>query len=53
MAADDRLVKTGGWMGMILAAFAFFLALTEPREVSCGREIPPVGHLAKNWPGCT
>jgi succinate-acetate transporter protein len=40
-------VKTGGWIGIILAGFAFYLALAELCEVSYGREILPVGHLAK------
>ena len=42
------LVKTGGWVGIILAGFAFYLALAELCEVSYGREILPVGHLAKS-----
>ncbi len=41
------LVKAGGWVGIILAGFAFYLALAELCEVSYGREILPVGHLAK------
>jgi len=42
------LVKTGGWIGIILAGFAFYLALAELCEVSYGREILRVGHLAKS-----
>ncbi len=42
------LVKTGGWVGIILAGLAFYLALAELCEVSYGREILPVGHLAKS-----
>jgi len=48
MATYDRLVKTGGWIGIILAGFASHLALAELREVSCRGEILPAGHLAKN-----
>ena len=38
---------TRNWKGIILAGFAFYLALAELCEVSYGREILPVGHLAK------
>jgi uncharacterized protein len=46
--ASTGLVKTGGWVGIILAGLAFYLALAELCEVSYGREILPVGHLAKS-----
>ncbi|MGD0374651.1 MAG: acetate uptake transporter [Streptosporangiaceae bacterium] len=41
------LIKTGGWIGIVLAGFAFYLALAELCAVEYGREILPVGHLAK------
>ena len=45
--ASTGLVKTGGWMGLVLAALAFYLSLAEVCEASYGREVLPVGHLAK------
>jgi succinate-acetate transporter protein len=45
--ASTGLVKTGGWIALVLAALAFYLALAELCEASYGREILPVGHLAK------
>ena len=45
--ASTGLVKTGGWIALVLAALAFYLALAEICEASYGREILPVGHLAK------
>ena len=45
--ASTGLVKTGGWIALVLAALAFYLALAEVCEASYGREILPVGHLAK------
>ena len=41
------LVKTGGWIGIVVAGFAFYIALAELLAVEYGREILPVGHLAK------
>jgi len=45
--ASAGLIKTGGWVALVLAALAFYLALAELCEASYGREILPVGHLAK------
>jgi uncharacterized protein len=45
--ATSGLIKTGGWMGIILAGIAFYLALAELCQVEYGREYLPVGHLAK------
>jgi len=45
--ATSGLIKTGGWMGIILAGIAFYLALAELCQVEYGREFLPVGHLAK------
>jgi succinate-acetate transporter protein len=46
-AANAGLVKAAGWMGLLLAAIAFYLALAAVCEASYGREVLPVGHLAK------
>ena len=46
-SADARLVKAGGWMGIVLAGIAFYLALATVGQASYGREILWVGHLAK------
>jgi succinate-acetate transporter protein len=45
--ATTGLIKTGGWVGIALAGVAFYLCLAELCEVEYGREILPVGHLAK------
>jgi len=45
--ATSGLIKTGGWMGIVLAGIAFYVALAELCEVEYGREFLPVGHLAK------
>lgn len=45
--ASTGLIKTGGWIGIVLAGFAFYLTLAEVCEATYGREILPVGHLAK------
>jgi succinate-acetate transporter protein len=45
--ATSGLIKTGGWMGIVLAGIAFYLALAELCQVEYGREFLPVGHLAK------
>jgi succinate-acetate transporter protein len=45
--ASSGRIKTGGWIGLAVAAFAFYLSLAEVCEASYGREILPVGHLAK------
>jgi succinate-acetate transporter protein len=39
--------KAGGWLGIVLAAIAFYLALAAVGQASYGREILWVGHLAK------
>jgi uncharacterized protein len=46
--ASSGLVKTGGWMGLAVAAFAFYLSLAEICEATYGREVLPVGHLARS-----
>jgi succinate-acetate transporter protein len=45
--ASSGLLKTGGWMAIVLAAFAIYLALAELCEATYGRGILPVGHLEK------
>ena len=45
--ASSGLLKTGGWMAVVLAAFAIYLALAEVCQATYGREILPVGHLDK------
>lgn len=45
--ASSGLVKTGAWIGLAVAAFAFYLSPAEVCEASYGREVLPVGHLAK------
>ena len=47
-AGKVGLVHIAGVMGIILAGVAFYIALAELCEVSYGREILPVGHLAKS-----
>jgi len=44
--ATSGLIKTGGWMGIVLAAIAIYLSVAELCEATYGREILPVGHLA-------
>ena len=46
-SASSGLVKTGGWIGLAVAAGAFYLALAEVCEASYGRAILPLGSLAK------
>lgn len=43
--ASSGLLKTGGWLAMALAGFAFYLALAEVCEATYGHQILPVGHL--------
>lgn len=45
--ASSGLLKTGGWFALAVAGLAFYLALADVCEASYGREILPVGHLAK------
>ena len=45
--ATTGAIKTGGWMGIILAGIAFYLALAELCQVEYGREYLPIGHLAR------
>jgi succinate-acetate transporter protein len=45
--ASVGVIKTGGWIGPAVAAFASYLSLAEVYEASYGREVLPVGHLAK------
>jgi len=40
------LVKAGGWVGIALAGFAFYICLAELCDVTYGKELLPVGHLA-------
>jgi uncharacterized protein len=41
------LVKAGGWLGLVAAALAAYLSFAEMCEATYGREIFPIGHLAK------
>ena len=45
--AASGLIRTGGWIGLAVAAGAFYLALAEVCEASYGRAILPLGPLAK------
>jgi uncharacterized protein len=45
--ASSGLIKTGGWMGIILAGLAIYLSLAGLFEATYGREVLPVGRLAK------
>ncbi len=45
---NTGLIKTGGWLGLVAAALAAYLSCAELCEASYGREILPIGHLAKN-----
>jgi succinate-acetate transporter protein len=47
-AGNTGLVKTGGWLGLVAAALAAYLSFAEMCEATYGREILPVGHLAKH-----
>lgn len=44
-SASATTVKAGGWMGIVLAAMAFYLALAARCEASYGREVLWLGHL--------
>jgi succinate-acetate transporter protein len=46
-SASATTVQAGGWMGIVLAGIAFYLALATVGQASYGREILWVGHLAK------
>jgi len=46
-SASVTTVKAGGWLGIVLAGVAFYLALAAVGQASYGREILWVGHLAK------
>lgn len=46
-AGDDGLVKAGGWLGLVAAALAAYLSFAEMCVATYGREIFPIGHLAK------
>ena len=45
--AASALIRTGGWIGLAVAAGAFYLALAEVCEASYGRAILPLGPLTK------
>ncbi len=45
--AASGLIRTGGWIGLAVAAGAFYLALAEVCEATYGRSILPLGLLAK------
>ncbi|MGO9221493.1 MAG: acetate uptake transporter [Streptosporangiaceae bacterium] len=45
--AASGLIRTGGWIGLVVAAGAFYLALAELCEATYGRAILPLGVLAK------
>ena len=46
-ASNAGLIKTGGWMGLVLAALALYLSVAEVCQASYGRDVLPVGPLAK------
>ena len=46
-AGNEGLVKTGGWLGLAAAALAAYLSFAEMCVATYGREIVPIGHLAK------
>ena len=46
-AGNEGLVKTGGWLGLAAAALAAYLSFAETCVATYGREIFPIGHLAK------
>ncbi len=41
------LIKTGGWLGLVAAALAAYLSCAELCQATYGREVLPIGHLAK------
>ncbi len=45
--AASGLIRAGGWIGLAVAAGAFYLALAEVCEATYGRAILPLGLLAK------
>jgi len=45
--AASGVIRAGGWIGLAVAAGAFYLALAEVCEASYGRMILPLGSLAK------
>ena len=45
--SNAGLIKTGGWMGLVLAALALYLSVAEVCQASYGRDVLPVGPLAK------
>jgi hypothetical protein len=47
-AGNAGLVKAGGWLGLVAAALAAYLSCAEMCEATYGREIFPIGHLAKH-----
>lgn len=46
-SASAGLIKFGGWLGLVAAALAFYLALAELCEFSYGHAVLPIGSLAK------
>ena len=46
-SASAGTIKAGGWMGIVLAGMAFYLALAAVCEASYGREVLWLGHLSK------
>ena len=44
---NHGLAKAGGWLGLAAAALAAYLSFAEMCEATYGREILPIGHLAK------
>ncbi len=45
--AASGLIRAGGWVGLVVAAGAFYLSLAEVCEATYGRAILPLGLLAK------
>ena len=46
-ADNTGLVKAAGWLGLAAAALAAYLSFAEMSHATYGREILPIGHLAK------
>jgi succinate-acetate transporter protein len=44
---NTGLTKAGGWLGLVAAVLAAYLSLAEMCEATYGREVFPIGHLAK------
>ena len=47
-SASTGLIKFGVWLGLVVAALAFYLALAEVCEASYGHQVLPLGPLTKS-----